>query len=267
MQALDEEDKPIGEPEGRAAPFLFSIAPLTAADKQKKEEELLAEKPLEQGKIRFAGMVKDLVTKPKLIPDATVAIVYATSEVKYRTVTETYTETVLSRRVNESITLTAFNMNVQIARLRREGRVITGQRLSAGRLIVDYYYMTPPITAQKTQQVQVPYTEKNPKTAEVTTDGSGKFSIDIEDGQVISVTAKAKGYFDGKAEQINVQVPAGASVISGYSYYFIAAHGKRQRKNYRQELGRCHCRCKSSRLYAERYGCAFVRNWVHCWYY
>jgi hypothetical protein len=226
VQALDEEDKPIGEPEGRAVPFLFSVAPLTAADKQKKDEELLAEKPLEQGKIRFVGTVKDLVTKSRLIPDATVTIVYATSEIKYRTITETYTETVPGRRVNESITLTAFNMNAEIERLRREGRVITGQRLSAGRLIVDYYYMTPPTTAQKTRQVQVPYTEQNPKTAEVTTDGSGKFSIDIEDGQIISVTAKAKGYFDGKAEQISVQVPAGASVISGYSYYLAPRPGK-----------------------------------------
>jgi hypothetical protein len=153
VQALDEEDKPIGEPEGRAAPFLFSVAPLTTAEKKKQDEELLAEKPLENGTIRFAGTVKDLVTKSRLIPDATVTITY-------------------------------------------------------------------------TAQVQVPYTEQNPKTIEVTTDESGKFSIDIADGQVISVTAKAKGYFDGKAEQINVQVPAGASVISGYSYYLAPRPGK-----------------------------------------
>ncbi|WP_250632680.1 hypothetical protein [Rhodoflexus caldus] len=130
VQALDEEDKPIGEPEGRAVPFLFSVAPLTTADKQKKDEELLAEKPLEQGKIRFTGTVKDLVTKSRLIPDATVTIAYATSEVKYRNVTETYAETVPGRRINESVRVSLGEAVTVAERLRREGRVVTATRLT-----------------------------------------------------------------------------------------------------------------------------------------
>lgn len=227
VQALDEDDKPIGEPNGQAAPFTFILPAATKEDEKKKEEALLAEKPLEKGKVRFAGVVKDLMTKSKIIAGATVAISYASSEVKYRTVTENYTETTAGKRIDESKTVAITSVNSEVNNLRNQGRVITAT-ISGGWLKtrIDYYYMTPPSRVQKTRQIQVPYTEKASKKVELTTDGSGKFSLDVEDGQVITITAKAKGYHDGKPEQVTIQAPSGSKVISGFAYFLAPKAGK-----------------------------------------
>lgn len=226
VQALDEDDKPIGEPNGQAVPFMFNLPAATKEDEKKKEEELLAEKPLEKGKIRFAGVVKDLMTKSKMLAGAAVTINYASSEVKYRTVTESYTETTAGKRIDESKTVAIISVSSEVNNLRNQGRVITSTIPGFPRSRINYYYMTPPTTAQKTRQVQEPYTEKASKKVELTTDGSGKFMLDVEDGQVITITAKAKGYHDGKPEQVMIQAPSGTKVISGFTYFLAPKAGK-----------------------------------------
>ncbi|MCU0391405.1 MAG: carboxypeptidase regulatory-like domain-containing protein [Thermoflexibacter sp.] len=219
VQALDEDDKPIGEPNGQAAPFIFKIPQASTTDKEKEEEAILAEKTLENGKIRFSGVVKDNVLKNKMVANATVTIDYTGTEIKYRKKTETYTETVSGRRVDENKMVPRAKADVEVLNLQKQGRIITSSIVRQSNVVISYYYMTPPTTVTKTRQIDEPYTEKASKTIDVITDVAGKFSFDVEDGQSITLLGKAKGYFDGKPEKAQISVPQGSKVVSGFSLF------------------------------------------------
>lgn len=238
VQALDEDDKPIGEPNGQAVPFMFNLPAATKEDKKAEEETILAEKPLDRGKIRFTGVVKDNVLKNKMVANATVTINYTGTEIKYRKRTETYTETTPGKEIRETQEVNPQQLNSFVNQQRGQGKTVN--MISQGGISVSGFPPKPkinmarveiitriaPTSVQKTRQIDEPYTEKASKTIDVTTDATGKFSFDVEDGQSITLLGKAKGYFDGKPEKAQISVPQGSKVISGFSLFLEPKAGR-----------------------------------------
>jgi hypothetical protein len=187
VQALDFNDVPVGEPNGRGVPSVFrAISYGNQEEKKEEATQVLASKPAleaaKEGNVLYTIVVKPEGNNNETVPDVRVRIEPATDkEINYKTETvQVGTKEVKKQVVEEQ----------------------NGKQVKVEKMVIE------PVM----QEVQIPYYEEAKSFKEYTTNEEGKIIFEVPSGSEMLVSTYVDGKMVGTPEKITA--PAAENVTS-----------------------------------------------------
>ncbi|GAB4332917.1 MAG: hypothetical protein OHK0038_08850 [Flammeovirgaceae bacterium] len=176
VQALDFNDVPVGEPNGRGVPSVFRAISYGNVEEKKEETQTLASKPAleapKQGNVLYTIVVKPEGNNSQTVPDVKVRIEPATDkEIKYKT---------------EKVQVGTQEVKKQVTEEQN------GKKVKVEKLVSEPVF----------QEIQIPYYEEAKSFKEYTTNEEGKIIFEVASGAEMLVTTYVDGKMVGTPEKI-----------------------------------------------------------------